>query len=99
QQCLAWQAAGITGEAAVTADHPMAGNDDGNRVGTIGGTDSAHRLGSCDLGGEGAVAAGLAKRDGLQRLPNGLLKRGALRRQAHFEALPTPSEILIQLPA
>jgi hypothetical protein len=63
------QPAAITGEAAVSADHPVAGHDQGDGVGAIGFAHGACRRGKADALGHRAIAGGGAERDLHQRLP------------------------------
>src|SRR5580658_8296357 len=52
QPALAGQAAAEAGEGAVGADHPVAGDHDGDRVLAVGEADSARRVRLADLGGQ-----------------------------------------------
>ena len=60
QPTLAMQAAAITGEALVRADDAMAGQDDRDRIGAVGGADGAHGFRQADFRGERAVTRRLA---------------------------------------
>src|SRR4051794_443754 len=46
------QAAGVAGQGAVAADDAVAGDDDGDRVGSVGGADRATGGGAADAVGE-----------------------------------------------
>src|SRR5574343_1045107 len=77
QSLLAPQAAGVTSELAVAAQHAVAGHDEADRVASHGRAHGAHRAGpaygACDC----AIAAELALSQGQQLLPHRLLEIGA----------------------
>src|SRR4051794_7003007 len=77
QRALALDAPAIAREIAVGADHAMARDRDGERVGGAGLGDRADGAGRADLARDLGVARGLAGRDLAQRLPDSLLERGA----------------------
>ncbi len=54
----------------------MAGDGEGERVGRAGGGDGARGGGLPELFGEGGVAEGLPRGDGLERLPDAVLEGG-----------------------
>src|SRR5215475_131260 len=60
QIALAIQAAAVADEVSGRADDPVAGNDDGHRVTTVGETDGPGRGRPPDLAGELPVGDGLA---------------------------------------
>ena len=68
QRFLRVEAAAEAGQVAAGADHPVAGDDDRNRVSAIGGTDRADRFRAADPLGDVAVGAGRAVGDLLQLL-------------------------------
>ncbi|MCY1457863.1 hypothetical protein D9M71_751910 [compost metagenome] len=75
----------------------MAGDDDRDRVGAVGGTDRTHGARAADLPGQVAVAAGGAVGNTLQGLPDFPLKRRTQRRQPDVEYLAFASEVFVQL--
>lgn len=68
-------AAGITGQLAAAADHPVAGHYDAERIAAVGGTDRANRLGIADSQGYLEVADGLTVGNVAEGAPYRLLKR------------------------
>ena len=74
QPALAIESPAIAGQRSVCADHPMAGNDDGDGIGAIGETDGARGRGAADLGGQSAVADAVPGRDAAQRVPDRALE-------------------------
>jgi len=70
------ESTGITGESSITTDHPMAGNNDRQRIAPYRGTDRPAGVRVTELGGQLAVAEGRAVADRHQSLPYPLLKRG-----------------------
>ncbi len=98
QQCLLdGQASRIAGEAAILADHPVAGDDDGERIAAVRGTHRPHRVWLADGAGDVAVAAGLPVGDVAQRLPHRLLKRRAPGGERQGEALQPAREVVPKL--
>ena len=63
QRLLHRQAAAVAAEAAAAAQHPVAGDDERDRVAAAGGAGGADRARVAGLGGDLAVAAGLAVGD------------------------------------
>src|SRR5579883_704912 len=85
-------------QLAVGSDHAMARRDDRDRVLAVGSTHRAHRARAADLAGDLRVGAGLAERDGEQRLPDFLLELGAEKIEFQIEGLATTGEIFAELP-
>src|SRR5690606_14175215 len=99
QEGLGGQAAAETGERAIGADHPVAGQHDGQRVAAVGGADRAHRGGTPDVARQVAVAPGASVGNRSQRPPHLALEAGAMQRQRQVERLAAAVEILLQLTA
>ena len=80
------RAAGETADPPVRRKHPVARNDDRDRVGAAGGADGPRRARLGQAPGDLAVRAGLARRNVEQLRPDGSLEIGAggevKRRQA-----------------
>lgn len=74
---FAFDAATVAGEGTVGADDAVAGQDDGDGIGSVGGADGANRGGMADLLGEFAIGDGGTAGDGAERTPNLTLKHGA----------------------
>src|SRR3954451_20003619 len=74
---LAVEAAGITAERAVAADHAMAGNEHRDMIVAIGGADRTNGGGLADGGRDLGITAGLPERNLAQLAPNLLLERRA----------------------
>ncbi len=72
------QAAAEAAQAAASGKHPVAGNEQWQRVGGAGAANRAACLGPTEGCGDLAITAGLASHNGLQLSPNVLLKRCAL---------------------
>src|SRR6516162_9193086 len=76
QQLLALETAAVAGQAAVAADHPVAGHDDRDRVGPVGQADRARRdQPLAQRPRDVAVADGAPVRDLGQLGPHGHLER------------------------
>src|SRR4051794_35025456 len=75
QPFLAVDAAAVTGQRAIHADHAMAGYDDTDRVQAIGGPGRAHRLRPAAAGGELGIGPGLTRADLAQSSPDLALER------------------------
>ena len=97
QMRLGRQPAGKAGQRAITADHPMAGHDDGDRIAAVGGADGAGRTGLAQALGQLPVGARLAVRDLQQAVPDRALERRAGEVQRQVEALAQSGEIFTKL--
>src|SRR5690606_38068414 len=88
QDPLAFHPPAIAGQVAIAPHHPVAGNRHRERIGGAGTRHGADRARHADPLGHRRVAAGLADRNLLQRLPDPLLERGApdIERQVHADA-------------
>src|SRR3954471_23278267 len=86
QRLLERQATCVAGQAAIGADHPVARDEDADRVATVRAADGARR--AVDRAGGLPVRDGLAVRDLLQARPNAALERRALLVQRHVEGRP-----------
>lgn len=71
---LVFHPARIAGELAVFADDAVAGDEDGEGVFAVGGSDCADGFRVVDELGDIAVAGGFAVGDGLEGLPDLLLE-------------------------
>src|SRR5438876_10762894 len=97
EPAFAIQAAAEARELAARADHAVAGDDDGDRVLSVGRTDCARGADVAQATRQLAVAHGRAVRDGAQGAPHAPLKRGAGRVQGKVERRTGPGEVLRQL--
>src|SRR5215470_13324845 len=75
----------------------MTGDDDGDRIRTVGHADSAYRFGISDLFGELQIGDGFSVGDSLQLSPHAQLKRCAVKDEREIERLPLPSEVFAEL--
>ena len=80
-------------------NHAVAGNDDRNRIASIGPADRPTGRGLPDGPGDFLIAGGGPKRNLPQRLPDPPLKRRADRQQGQIKLSPATREVLGQLPA
>ena len=78
----------------VGADHPVAGDDDRQRVGAVGGADRARRRGLADAARELAIGDRGAERDLAQRCPDAQLEGGAGRAERQRERPAGAGEVL-----
>ena len=77
EPAFAFDAAAVAGERAICSDDAVAGEDDGDGIGSIGGADGADGGWMADPFGELAVGGGCAAGDGAEGLPDFSLKRSA----------------------
>ncbi len=96
QMLLALEAAGIAGQRAVAANHPMAGHKDRYRIAADGSAHRPHRRRRADLPSQFTIGAGAAAPDGSQRRPDLLLKRRPAQCKRHVEFDRLAAEIPIQ---
>src|SRR5688572_33407920 len=75
----------------------MTGDDDGDRVGTVGHADGANGRRVLDAFGEIQVADRFAVRDAPQFLPHGGLKLRTVEGDGCRKLLQPPGEVLIEL--
>jgi hypothetical protein len=85
------------GERAVGADHPVAGNDDTDRVGGVGAADGAGGGGIAQAGGELTVAERPAVGDPPEAPPHRLLERCAPELHVEIEVASRSLEVLLNL--
>src|SRR6185437_12294359 len=97
QPALGRQTAAEAREAAVRADHAMAGHDDRQRVLAVGRTHGARCLRIAELARDRAVVRRLAVWDAQQFEPDALLKIRPLRREWQIESRQLAREIRLQL--
>ncbi len=91
------EAAGVTGQTAVAADDAVAGDDDGDRVGGIGGGYGADGLGVADAAGQFGVGDGGAVGDFQQLRPDRTLEGRSREANFQVERLAAAREVLVQL--
>ena len=77
----------------------MTRRNNGNRVAPVRRTDRPNRRRMANLRGDLAVGARLAKRNGQQRRPHRLLKRGTGEIQVQIETAPRARKIFFKLPS
>ena len=98
QRALRREAAGVAGQRAVGADHPVAGDDDRQRVAAGRGADGAGPVGAPQRPGDRPVALRLAVGDRGDLLPDRPLEAAAAaRRQRQLELAPLAGEVLLEL--
>jgi hypothetical protein len=92
QNALAFDAPGISRERTVIADHPVAGNGDGEIVRRARTGDSAYRLRGSDAPRDLRIGDRLAHGNALQRLPYTLLESSAadVEREVQTDLRPCP---------
>src|SRR5258708_9199456 len=94
---LAGQPATVAGQLAVAADDAVAGDDDGDRVAAIGGTNCAARGGRAELGCDLAVGDGVAVGNAAEHVPYPALGRSAVEPQRHVELGERAGEVGVEL--
>ena len=72
------QSAAVAGQRGIGANHAMARNDDGNRIGAVCEADRTDRFGMPDLAGESTVAERAAGGNCAQCRPDDTLKGRAV---------------------
>ena len=77
QRPFTGEAPAVAAQGAVTADHAVAGDGQGDRVGAAGLGHGPHRLGGAQPAGELGVAHGAAGGDQAQLLPDAPAERRA----------------------
>src|SRR5689334_7295824 len=97
QKPLRRQPAAEAGERSVAADDAMAGDDDRDRVLTVGRSDRPHGVGAANLRRDRRIAPRFTVRNLRQRAPDVLLKRRAPRRQRYIESLQLSGKVQIEL--
>src|SRR5215475_4026177 len=97
QEPLAVEPAAVAGQAAVRADHAVAGHDQRHGVAAVRRSYRAGAVGAADLLGDLAIAAGLAVRDRQQRVPDVLLELGAAHVELDVELDALAREVLVEL--
>src|SRR6185437_2824644 len=97
QPLLDRQAAAKSGQRAIRADDPMAGNDDRQWIGAIGETDGPAGPGLADAPRELPVGDRLAIWDALQLAPHVQLESRALRGERQIEQASGAVKIFLQL--
>src|SRR3954464_5642465 len=95
---LALDAAGVAGEGAVGADHPVAGDDDRDGVAAVGQADRAGGgVGLAEPLRDRAVRRGVAVADLEQLSPDGLLEVAPRRVEGEVELLEVALEVRREL--
>src|SRR5688572_23808525 len=97
QPGLALDAAAEAGEVTVGADHPVARDDDRQRVAPVGGAHGAGEVAVAEATGLLAIAHRLPIGDRAQRLPGGELERRPLRGEGNVELETITGEVLVEL--
>src|SRR5690606_19857997 len=97
QPALGREAAREAGQRSVAADHPMAGDDDRDRVAAVGAADRSRGPGRGEHPRLLAVAAGLAERDPGQRRPGLALELAADCDEPKVELAAVAVEVLAHL--
>ena len=85
------------GQAAVGADHAMAGHHDRQRVAPVRRADCAHRGGRPDARRDAGVALDRVVRNARERVPDALLEWRTRWRELKFESASGAVEIFAQL--
>src|SRR5438132_11731637 len=85
QLLLNGKAATVSGEFAITSNHAMAGNDDGNRIGAIRQADCTRGFGIADAVCEFAIRDCFSVRDFTAMAPNIFPKRSTFRSERNFK--------------
>lgn len=99
QECLLHgKAAAVAGEGPVGADDPVTGNNNEKGIGIVGHAYGAVSLRMADGLGYVPVTPRFPIGNLPERRPHLLLKSGALGTAGKVKSLPSPLEILIQLP-
>lgn len=91
------EAAGKAGQGSIGAYESMAGDDDRDRIGSVGAADGAHRFRTSDVFSDLTIGAGLAGWDGQQSLPDLLLKGGTTGSEIELEFPASTSIVGIEL--
>ena len=99
QPLLGCQTTGKTGQGAIAANHPVARDDDRDRIAPVRRPHCTGRFGPVDLLRNLAVTGGQRIRNGGQRLPDRLLKVGAQRFEKQVKRLTLTRKIFLQLTA
>ena len=94
---LGGETATIACEGVVASDYPMARQNDGNRIGTIGGGHCPDGQWLADCLGKLAIRNRLAVRNRLESLPDRLLEIGADQQQRQIKLMANAGKIFIQL--
>ena len=81
------------GQAAVRPDHAMTGNDNGNRVLTVGGADGTHGRRTSDVPRQLRITPRRTVRNLFERVPDVALKRGTGRRDRQIELPSLAQEV------
>src|SRR5262245_48284950 len=98
QRLLALDAAGVPGQGAVGSDHPVARDDDRDRVAAVGESDGpGGGVGLAEPLRDLAVRRGVAVPDLQQLTPDGPLEVAPLRVEREIELLEVTVEVGIQL--
>lgn len=94
QPALAPQATAIAGQGTVRTDDAVAGNHDGDLVGSVGAGHGAHRRRRADGPGQPGVALRAAARYLAQRLPDRAGEGRGVQRQGGLEAHWSTAEVV-----
>lgn len=97
QPLFAPDTAAETDQFAITSDHAVAGNNQGDWVFVVGVAHSPEGPGAADGPGNVSVGGRLTKGNFLQLPPDGFLKIGSLQQQRNVEFAALAFEIFIHL--
>src|SRR5262249_26837622 len=98
QEALALEATGVAGELAFLAHHPVAGNDDRERVAADGASDLSRQSRVAQLPRHLAVGRRLPVGDAVDQLPDAPLELVADHGGLQVETGSLAGEVLSQLP-
>ncbi len=97
QPFLERQSAAVADQRPTRADHPVAGDDDGDRVAAIGGADGPRGTRPADPPGLLRIADGRAEGDGQERVPGKSLEGCAGHAERQVERRSLAGEVCAQL--
>ncbi len=80
QTLLPMQTAAVSSQPAIGTDHPVAGNDDRDRICAAGAANRAHSFGATNLSCDPSIGARLTAWDCAECAPDFSLKRRANRK-------------------
>src|SRR5215469_7781300 len=98
QFALYLESAAVATQGSVGRDHPVAGNDDRNRVAVVGQSHRAKALRPSHRPSYVGVGPGFAVRDFEQGFPTGELKLRAAEIEPELELATSPGEVFFQFP-
>src|SRR5436309_12822296 len=96
QPLLYWEAAAEAGERTVGTDDAMAGQDDADRIGPVGGAERARRGRDAEGRRLPAIAGGGAERELGQRRPRRQLEPRPVEIERNIECRSRAGEVFIE---